>query len=151
MRDVTSCAGLHRCIVVGVDGSPNSLAALQRAACLGRERSAGLAIVYVIPADSSPAAETSGYELLGMSVGSIAPHGLGVPADRVVARGDPARKLVELSAAAELLVIGGRIHCEHGNLLGGDVVPYCLAHANCPVAICAGQRAQARYVAAQGE
>ena len=48
---------------------------------------------------------------------------------------------------AEVLVIGGRIHSEHGNLLGGDVVPYCLAHAACPVIICANQHVPAAQLA----
>jgi nucleotide-binding universal stress UspA family protein len=60
-----------------------------------------------------------------------------------VIRGDPAKTLVRFSAGAELLVIGGRSHSERGNLLGGDVVHHCLSHADCPVDVCADQRAHA--------
>jgi nucleotide-binding universal stress UspA family protein len=151
MPEVSQEARPQRRIIVGVDGSPNSLAALQRGAYLARDRGACLDIAYVIPPDARPAEEASGYQMLEASVQVIAPHGLGVPADRVVVRGDPARILVQLSGTAELLVVGGRLRCEHGDLLGGDVLPYCLKHAGCPVAICADQRAQARYMAALGE
>lgn len=148
MNDVPAGYGPCRRVLVGVDGTPNSLAALRRAAHEARKRGACLEVVYVIPAGSGEAAEASGYEMLDMSVRQVAPQGLGGPADRIVARGEPAEILVRLSAGAGLLVIGARIHSEYRNLLGGDVVPYCLARASCPVDICADQRAHARQQAA---
>lgn len=139
MNDVQAGRGRGTRVVVGVDGTPSSLAALRRAAYQARNRGASLDIVFVIPAAANAAAEASGYELLDLTVRHVAPHGLDAPADRIVARGEPAEALVRLSAAAELLVIGARIHSEHGNLLGGEVVPYCLGHASCPVDICTDQ------------
>jgi hypothetical protein len=56
----------------------------------------------------------------------------------------PAETLVKRSVNAERLVIGGRIHSEHGNVLGGDVVPYCLSHAECPIIVCADQHVPQR-------
>ncbi len=143
MSDGQAWPGRGARVVVGVDGSPSSLAALRRAAYQARNRGASLDIVFVIPAAANAAAEASGYEMLDLTVRNAAPHGLDAPADRIVARGEPAEALVRLSAAAELLVIGARMHSEYGNLLGGDVVPYCLGHASCPVDICADQRARA--------
>jgi nucleotide-binding universal stress UspA family protein len=143
MNDVPAGPAQGGRIVVGVDGTPNSLAALRRAVYQARERGACLDIVYVIPAGSNEAAEASGYEMLDISVRQVAPQGLGGPAHRIVARGEPAEILVRCSAGADLLVIGARIHSEYGNLLGGDVVPYCLSRASCPVDICADQRARA--------
>jgi nucleotide-binding universal stress UspA family protein len=143
MNDVPAGPDPSSRVVVGVDGTPNSLAALRRAARQARDRGSCLDIVYVIPAGANAAAEASGYELLGMSVRHVAPRELDGRADLIVARGEPAEELVRLSAQAELLVIGARIHSEYGNLLGGDVVPYCLSRASCPVDICADQRAHA--------
>lgn len=75
MNDVPTGSGPRNRVVVGVDGTPNSLAALRRAVYQARKRGASLGIVCVIPAGS--------------------------------------------------------------NLLGGDVVPYCLSRARRPVDTCA--------------
>ena len=136
-------AGTPR-IVVGVDGSRNSLVALCRAADEARTRGAGLELVYVLPPGSAPAAIASGYAMLDMSVRCCAPDGLDVPAHRMVAGGDPAQILVELSEDAAVLVVGARLNSESGNLLGGDVVSYCLSRARCPIDICADHQAHAR-------
>lgn len=149
MSDLQPGTGPRRRVVVGVDGTPNSLAALRRAADQAGQRDARLEIVYVIPAGANGAAEASGYEMLNMAVRHVSPRGLDRPADRLVARGKAAETLVQLSAGAELLVIGARIHSGYGNLLGGDVVSYCLSHARGTVDICADQRAHAAQPAAQ--
>ena len=74
-----------------------------------------------------------------MAVRCEFPGGSDVPLRYTVECGDPAEILVQRSAGAELLVIGTRCHSRHGHLLGGDVVPYCLGRAACPVDICAGR------------
>jgi nucleotide-binding universal stress UspA family protein len=129
-----------RLVVVGVDGSPNSLAALRRAGHEARERGAGLLLVHVVPAHAHHSAVTRGYRMLEMAVRYEFPDGLAVPLASVVDCGDPAHRLVKRCAHAELLVVGGRIHSEHGNLLGGDVVPYCMRQAPCPLVVCADHR-----------
>jgi nucleotide-binding universal stress UspA family protein len=148
MNEGPASSGPRGRVVAGVDGTPNSLAALRRAVYQARHREAGLEIVYVIPAGANEAAEASGYEMLDIALRHVAPEGPGQPAGRIVARGEPGEVLARLSAGAGLLVIGARIHSEYGNLLGGDVVPYCLARASCPVDICADQRASAAPQAA---
>jgi nucleotide-binding universal stress UspA family protein len=143
--------GTWRRVVVGVDGSPNSLAALRRAAVQAAKRGTGLEMVHVISRDDDPAAEDAGYAMLDMAARCVAAAGLCVHhATRTVAFGDPAEILVKRSVDAELLAIGGRFHSEHGNVLGGDVVPYCLSRATCPVDICADQRAPERGVSGAG-
>jgi nucleotide-binding universal stress UspA family protein len=129
----------RRLVVVGVDGSPNSLAALYRAVGEARQRAAGMLIVHAVPAHARYDTVTRGYQMLNMAVRCEFPDGPDVPFTCVVDYGDPAKVLIKRCAHAEMLVIGGRIHSEHGNLLGGDVVPYCLTHAACPVIICANQ------------
>jgi|HubBroStandDraft_4_1064222.scaffolds.fasta_scaffold844400_1 nucleotide-binding universal stress UspA family protein len=133
----------RRIVVVGLDGSPNSLAALHRAAHETRQREAGMLLVHVVPAHAHYDALTRGYRMLDMAVRCEFPDGPGVPFGCVVEYGDPAEVLIKRCAHAELLVIGGRIHSEHGNLLGGDVVPHCLSRATCPVVVCADQHVPA--------
>ena len=135
-------AGLPGQIVVGVDGSANSMAALRRALERAAERGAGVEMIYVIPVDAELAAVAAGYAMLGAAARCVAASGLCVHnAKQTVVCGDPAEVLVERSAGAQMLVIGGRFHSGYGgSLLGDDVVRYVLEHATCPVDICADQR-----------
>lgn len=131
---------LPRPVVVGVDGSPNSMAALRRAIIEASERGADLEIIYVVPCDTDPEAASASYAMLGAAARCVAAAGLCVHhAKRTVACGDPAEVLVKYSVGAQLLIIGGRDHSGHGDLLGGDVVSYCLGRADCPVHVCADQ------------
>jgi nucleotide-binding universal stress UspA family protein len=130
-----------RRIVVGVDGSPNSVAALRRAVMQAGQRHAELELAYVVAPGAGPPAIAAGIQQLTDVAGRAFPGGLGVPARLVVEPGEPAAVLVRLSASAELLVIGARAHSEEGNLLGGVTVPRCLDRAWCPVDICADQAA----------
>jgi nucleotide-binding universal stress UspA family protein len=129
-------------VVVGVDGSPNSMEALRHALRRAAERGTGVEMIYVIPADAGPAAVVAGYTMLGAAGRCVAAAGLCVHNMRqTVVCGDPAEVLVKRSVGAQMLVVGGRFHSENsGNLLGGDVLPYVLGHAVCPVDICANQR-----------
>ncbi|MGO9082119.1 MAG: universal stress protein [Streptosporangiaceae bacterium] len=143
MRFASPRASGRARIVVGVDGSPNSLAALNRAGYLARMSDASLDMVYVIPARASAAAESVGLEMLDMCARYLASRGLGVAPEQTVARGEPGRVLVQLSVTAERLVLGGSARAERRDSPGGDVVPYCLAHSHCPVDVCADQRTRA--------
>jgi nucleotide-binding universal stress UspA family protein len=134
----------RRRIVAGVDGSPNSLLALRRAVYAARLCRACVELVRVLPSDAAPAAQMAGLAMLEMAIRCEFPGGPGVPVRYTVECGDPAEILVKRSVGAELLVIGGRCHPSHGKLLGGDLVPYCLARVACPLDICADQREPAR-------
>jgi nucleotide-binding universal stress UspA family protein len=133
-------ADRSRHVVVGIDGSPNSLAALRRAVYRAREHGADIELVHVIPAGSDAAAVAAARAMLGMAVRCEFPGGLEIPARFTVETGDPAEMLVKRSADAGLLVIGGRSSPAGGGLLDGDVVPYCLIHSGCPVDVCADHR-----------
>lgn len=131
-------------VVVGVDGSPNSMAALRRAVLKAAERGADMEMIYVIGCDADPAAVSAGYAMLDAAARSVAAAGLCVHnAKRTVACGDPAEILVKHGVGAQLLIIGGYDQSGHANLLGGDVVPYCLGRAACPVIVCADQHESA--------
>ena len=135
-------------VVVGVDGSPNSMAALRRAVLKAAERGADVEMIYVIGCDADPAAVSAGYAMLDAAARCVAAAGLCVHnAKQTVACGDPAEILVKHSVRAQLLIIGGCDHSGQGNLLGGDVVPYCLGRSACPVIVCADQHEFARPLA----
>jgi nucleotide-binding universal stress UspA family protein len=130
----------HRSVVVGVDGSPNSLAALHRAAREALERRARLDVVRVLETDdATPRLMRSAREwsrLRRLVAGSI-PRAQHLNTRLRVVRGAPGEALARAAEHAELLVIGARVHSEHGNPLGGDTVPVVRERARCPIVICA--------------
>lgn len=140
-------AGRRR-IAVGVDGSPNSLAALRCAIGEARHCHASLDVIYVVRGASDLSARRAGGAILDIALSEVAPCGLDVPSARIIAEGDPARVLVDYSEHCERLLIGGRVNSEQPNLLGGDVVPYCLSHAECPVEVCSDRRVGPRRAVA---
>jgi nucleotide-binding universal stress UspA family protein len=135
--DLMSGQRKPRRVVAGVDGSPNSVAALRRAVAQARLRHADLDIVCIIPNDADAQAAAAALAMLHDSVARISPDGLDVPTRLRVERGQPATALLVVSAGAELLVIGARARSEHGNMFGGRTVPRCLEYAPCQVDICA--------------
>lgn len=128
-------------VVVGVDGSRNSIAALRRADRQARRRLAALEVVYVIRPDAGAAEAADARDMLRRTVEVALPEGPRVNAGRSVERGDPAAVLVHLSRSAELLVIGSRAGAWH--VLTGPTVTHCLDYALCPVDICADHAAHA--------
>jgi nucleotide-binding universal stress UspA family protein len=126
-----------RRVVVGVDGSPNSVAALKRAIVQARSRAAELDVVQAIPDDADDAAANAARAALGQLIDRIVPDQAGIRVRPRVERGHPAAVLLVVSAGAELLIIGARKHSARGNMLGGDTVPRCLGYARCHVDVCA--------------
>lgn len=129
----------HRRIVVGVDGSPNSIAALRRAADEAERRHARLEVYRVLPEGRPRGVIGSVNQWLRLR--SLIARELPTtrhPMTRLhIAHGDPAAALVRAAGRAELLVIGAREHSEHGNPLGGPTVPAVLSGAPCEVIVCA--------------
>jgi nucleotide-binding universal stress UspA family protein len=130
----------HR-IVVGVDGSPHSGAALrwalhEAAAHPGGEVLAVLA--WQMPFIGNPAAfrkdeiEASAKELLLKSVAEATPDPP-VPLMTVVAEGDPTESLLAAARDAAMLVVGIRGRSPFAGLMLGSVSQACAAHAPCPV------------------
>ncbi|MER7542923.1 universal stress protein [Actinomadura sp.] len=134
----------HRSVVVGVDGSPNSMAALRRAAREALERRARLDVVRVLEADggAAPRPLRTAREWLRLRrlVAGAVPRAQHLNTRLRVVRGAPGRALAEAAEHAELLVVGARLHSEHGNPLGGDTVPVVRELARCPIVICADHR-----------
>ena len=135
-------------IVVGIDDSPSSGAALDWAATWARSTGARLRAVHVLnPAASSPPVWATSFPAMAyipaIPSREDVEHAMSV-AFRATAPepdwslefrdGPPAPELVSASAEAQLLVVGTREHVGLGRLISGSVSHYCLTHARCPVA-----------------
>lgn len=139
-------------IVVGVDGSPGSRAALRWAHDEARLRGATLEAVSVwqYPMSSSltafgtmPPPEDLGNDARGALLATLSEEGAGatdeVPVTTVVAEGAPAAALLEAAKDADLLVVGSRGRGGFTGLLLGSVSQQCASHAACPVVVVRGE------------
>ncbi|HUD16825.1 MAG TPA: universal stress protein [Acidimicrobiales bacterium] len=132
-------------IVVGIDGSDSSTAAL-RWACEEAARSGAtvealtswhwpmsLGAAIPIPDGYDPAADAG--KVLEKSIAPLVAEFAAVTVRPVVAEGHAADVLVEASRRADLLVVGSRGHGELSGMLIGSVSQHCAAHAAAPVLI----------------
>ncbi|MEV6024699.1 universal stress protein [Streptomyces sp. NPDC052036] len=136
-------------VVVGVSGSPNSVAALRRAADEARRRGAELWPVLAweppggdLAARRSPAAcvlvgewERLARERLVEALGGVfGAAGPRLPMRALIARGAPGPALVEIAAREDdVLIVGAGHRSRWHRALWPSVSRYCLAHASCPV------------------
>lgn len=134
----------HSRIVVGVDGSPASLAALrwaQRQAEL-TDGSIEAVISWEFPTQYRNillTIEDFDWEDSARSTLTTAVTEVGVDQSRAfsgfVRQGHPAQILVDASAGADLLVVGSRGRGGFAGLFLGSVSQYVAAHALCPVVV----------------
>ncbi len=135
-------------IVVGIDGSENSLDALRWAAA---EASAHACELHVLSTYSTPIMST-GYEMavvdpadleaaataaMEAAVDTVRREGLleGVSVDVRAVEGHAGERLISLSRDARQLVVGSRGHGGFMGLLLGSVTTYVVNHAVCPVTV----------------
>lgn len=130
-------------IVVGVDGSEPSLRALAKSVGLARSLNTNVNIITtwryfteynnIGVTDWSPQADAQ--EILGdacrRQFGDIVPEWVSFDS----AEGDPAQRLIDASADAEMLVVGSRGHGGVVGLLLGSVSSSCAEKAHCPVLV----------------
>jgi nucleotide-binding universal stress UspA family protein len=132
----------HRCVIVGVDGSPNSIAALRRAAGEAKRRNARLDVIRVEGDRGrwilSPTRVLAWLRLRRLIAREL-PRTQHIITRLRIAYGSPAGVLIRAADHAELLVVGARGHAPHSSLLGGDTVPRVLAASPCEVVVCANQ------------
>ena len=130
-------------IVVGVDGSEHSNAALRWALAEAEQHSDSLVtavLSWQVPFLSFPGAfdreqlEKAYKNFLIETVSAIAPTPA-VPLETLVAEGDPTESLVEASKDANLLVLGTRGRSPFAGLLLGSVSQGAAASAHCPVVL----------------
>jgi nucleotide-binding universal stress UspA family protein len=130
-------------VVVGVNGSPNSIVALHRATDTARRLGIDLDIVLVVGPRASDPLVAAERDRLDRLVRREFPAGTGVPSRCQVERGDPAVILLSASVGARLLVLGTPEHSAACGVFGGTTVSRCVDNARCAVEICADQHASA--------
>ena len=143
-------------MVVGVDGTANSLAALSAAAELAEESGVGLVVVHVrhesgiVAADGAMtgalvALEDALDEIERMSRERVADvlAGSRAPWRFEVAWGDPATELIAIARRdqAFIIVVGGRTHGVLGGLVMGSVAQKLVRHS--PVSVLVVRDSQA--------
>jgi nucleotide-binding universal stress UspA family protein len=146
-------------IVVGVDGSESSQAALRFALDEARLRRATLRVVHVFVLPISEAApdpfllefpsvpavefaaiaddlKSSAESLIDDALDKVlGKEAVDVTLERVAVEGSPAPALLDEAEGADLLVVGSRGHGRLREILLGSVSHECAQHATCPVAI----------------
>jgi nucleotide-binding universal stress UspA family protein len=137
-------------VVVGIDDSPSSAAALAWAAKWARSMGARLRGVHVFNRDAAASSSlvwttvfpTMAY-VADLATREETEHAMSAMFRAAapepdwtleIRDGQPGRELVTASADAGLLVVGTREHVGLGRLISGSVSHYCLTHAGCPVA-----------------
>jgi nucleotide-binding universal stress UspA family protein len=139
---------LFNIVLVGVDGSPESGAALRYAVAEANRRGARLRVVstyfpeYSVHGRTQPvtASETAievdlEKETRRMAEDALAADAQQPPVDIVVAAGPAAGVLVDMSADVDVLVLGHRGRGGFASMLLGSVGMQCVLHARCPVIV----------------
>ncbi|HEX7994046.1 MAG TPA: universal stress protein [Streptosporangiaceae bacterium] len=136
-------------VIVGVDGSPSSTAALAWAAryadATGATLRAVLAWHYPSAAGLPPTGYTpepvtsqvehSRYEILDKAIESACRDLPAVQVERRVVYGHPAQVLIDESRNADLLVVGSKGYGGFTGMILGSVSTHCVTHAACPVTV----------------
>ena len=132
-------------IVVGVDGSQSSKAALRWA--IRQAKLAGASVDAVTAwryptgygwapiADGEIDFETEAKKTLVEALGEVSGLEPEVPVRPLVAEGHAAEVLLRTAQGADLLVVGSRGHGGFTSALVGSVSLYCVLHAHCPVLV----------------
>jgi nucleotide-binding universal stress UspA family protein len=136
----------ERRIVVGVDGSASSKAALAwaigQAMVTGETVQAVIAWEFPVGYSFAFAASAAGVDFQGIAaqvvadaVAEVSSLAAPVTIRSTVVEGNPTRVLLDASAGAEMLVVGGHGHEGFTEALLGSVSQHCVHHATCPVMV----------------
>jgi nucleotide-binding universal stress UspA family protein len=142
---MTARAGTQRRIVVGVDGSVSSKAALAWAVEQARLTGAVVEAVIaweipVTPRNPWPVAVFTDFKsIAGQTLAEAIAEASGsagqVEIRPEVVEGNAAQVLLDASAGADLLVVGSRGHGGFVGALLGSVSQHCVHHSGCPVVV----------------
>ncbi len=135
-------------VVVGIDGSAESIAALgwakQYAAATGAKVTAVHAWHYPaafgqpegkLPPSVAAEIEERMREELAEAVAQVYPDPAGGQVDMLLRYGHPVQVLIDESKDADLLVVGHRGHGAFTGMLVGSVSIHCVSNAACPVVV----------------
>ena len=137
-------------IVVGVDGSDRSRAALLWAYNEAAHHAAAITVVSTWHLPALPmtppygSAPPEGYvgqpqrdalDMLEKFVAELDARTPAVDVRTLVERGNPAEVLIERSKEADLVVVGSRGHGGFAGMLLGSVSQHLVAHSDCPVVV----------------
>lgn len=128
---------MNRPILVGIDGSSTSEAALDWAASEARLREAGLRLLHAQPgleAQADPDAADYG-PLVAAAEERVHRSSPELEISQVRSSHTPAAALVAAASDAELVVVGNRGHGGFAGLLLGSVALQVAGHAPCPVVL----------------
>lgn len=139
---------LSNIVLVGVDGSPHSEAALRYAVAEANRRGARLRVVstyfpeYAVRGRTQPLTESEPAieddleaQTRRMVEEALAGDAPAPPVDIVIAAGPAAGVLIDMSAEVDVLVVGHRGRGGFASLLLGSVGQQCVLHAHCPVIV----------------
>jgi nucleotide-binding universal stress UspA family protein len=142
----TSDGNKRRTIVVGVDGSKGSQAALRWAAAEAEATHASLRVIMTwhisgfaysggLPLPSDIDFAGAAQQALDNEIREVIGTSPPFPLTATVLEGLPAQVLIDAAADADLLVVGSRGHGEFAGMLLGSVSQHCVSHASCPVVV----------------
>jgi nucleotide-binding universal stress UspA family protein len=150
---MTSDGGNTELVVVGVDGSSESVAALGWAARYSAATGSRVRAVMTwhyqpavgtTPAGRAPATVTDEVrqamqETLANAVTEACAALSSDAVETQIAYGHPAQVLIDQSRDADLLVVGSRGHGAFTGMTVGSVSIHCVTHAECPVVVVRGE------------
>jgi nucleotide-binding universal stress UspA family protein len=137
-------------IVVGVDGSKSSRAALSWAYDEATHHGASLTVISTWHPPALPmtppygSIPPEGYvsqpqrdalDLLQKLIADLEERNPAVDVRTAIEQGNPAEVLIERSKESDLMVVGSRGHGGFAGMLLGSVSQHLVAHAECPVVI----------------
>ena len=137
-----------RRIVVGVDGSPSSMAALRWAILQAELTGCAVEAVtawrlpsrygFAAVTDRARDFEGDARKVLADALNEVSSVEPDVVIRSSVVEGHPAEVLVWAARGADMLVVGSRGHGGFAGALLGSVSQYCVHHAPCPVLVIRG-------------